>query len=516
MPNLHSLFIAIVRKAWWILPLLVLLLQLPFISSDPDVRLSHSRDAQSDEGLNTSQVRNFINYGDINAWECDNLIKTPLFNLMVLPPMALFGTYREVARGAVMVFIFVLLTILFSFKPYRPILALLMPVLFLQFHIFQYTHLSLSEMPAIVCIIASIMAWGRYAMPESETGRLKWLMAAILFSSMSWYMKIQFAYILPLIPLSTIILWLTHRSHRKDVSRFFISLSILTGIVLFFVLLYLSLWYLPLQKAWTYIMQNQTAARFPIWKYQGEVIEYNFNLYFLNERVAPLLVLFILSIPLAIILLFRQTRSVFALLVIPAGLWVLLEVHKVFMHHVPGRYLVSSFAAMGFFSTITWIELGRRYLPPLHELFVKYKSVMNRGFIAVIILTVIIGFNLYGYADMLQKRRYDMYDLNLYLRHLSVGKATAVGAWAPALTWGTDIKAIPVWKDFLNDKQILSTFHPRIIFSEPEEQESEQAFKHDNINIVSIADSSKQTMPGNKWTVILYWINPDSLSRHTY
>lgn len=505
-------FFSLVYKAWWIVPIVVIGMHIPFLQADPDVRLSHSRDALSDEGLNSSQIRNFIHYGKINAWECDNLIKTPLFNLMIWPPMALFGTYREVPRISVLLFVFLLLSILFANKPYRRFWAVMVPMVFLQFHMFQYSHFSMAEMPAIACTIAAIAAWCRHAAPQPGSHRLRWLALSIMFSSMAWYMKIQFIYLLPLIPVSTIILWFTHRSHRKNFSRFVISSFFLFGIVALFVLLYLAVWYYPLRQAWTYIMQNQTAARFPIWKYQGEVFDYNFALYFMNERVMPIFGLFIISIPAALGLLFHRTKSVFPLLLIPATCWILLETHKVLIHHVPGRYLVSTFAAMGFFACITWVEMARRFLPALTDWFTLSRFRRGWGIIAFVLISGTIAYHLFSYADMYQKRRYDMHRMNRYLQNLSLGKITAVGAWAPSITWGTQIKAVPVWKDFLNDRNILSQHQPRIIFSEPEEQESNQAFSNDGIRISAIADSLQQTMPGNKWTVMLYWINPDTLS----
>jgi len=71
------------QHLWWMLLLFIVVLQIPFLQADPDLYLSHSCDAHSDEGLNTIQLRNYINQGYLDAWECDNLMKNPLFNLVL-------------------------------------------------------------------------------------------------------------------------------------------------------------------------------------------------------------------------------------------------------------------------------------------------------------------------------------------------------------------------------------------------------------------------------------------------
>ena len=56
---------------------LIFLAHLPFIGADPDRNMAVGRGPFTDEGLNTSQVRNWVNQGELNLSECDNLLKTP-------------------------------------------------------------------------------------------------------------------------------------------------------------------------------------------------------------------------------------------------------------------------------------------------------------------------------------------------------------------------------------------------------------------------------------------------------
>jgi len=69
---------------------LLLVAHLPFLDADPDINISYSRGPFTDEGLNTIQIRNLVNHGELNIEECDNLLKTPLFNFSLLIPFTIF------------------------------------------------------------------------------------------------------------------------------------------------------------------------------------------------------------------------------------------------------------------------------------------------------------------------------------------------------------------------------------------------------------------------------------------
>ena len=67
-----------------LLSLIYFSLQIPFIKADPDIQISWSRGANTDEGLHASQIRNLINHGNLGLQESDNFIKTPLFGAFLL------------------------------------------------------------------------------------------------------------------------------------------------------------------------------------------------------------------------------------------------------------------------------------------------------------------------------------------------------------------------------------------------------------------------------------------------
>ena len=82
-----------------ILLIALILSHLPFLEADADLNISSgSRGAWTDEGLNTCQIRNFINHGHFNLLDSDNFLKTPLFSIFLFPFFKLFGISMYVAR----------------------------------------------------------------------------------------------------------------------------------------------------------------------------------------------------------------------------------------------------------------------------------------------------------------------------------------------------------------------------------------------------------------------------------
>ena len=57
----------------FIIGIVMLLLTIPFILADPDIDISSSRDANTDEGLNSCQIRNAVNHGDLTLYKSNQL-----------------------------------------------------------------------------------------------------------------------------------------------------------------------------------------------------------------------------------------------------------------------------------------------------------------------------------------------------------------------------------------------------------------------------------------------------------
>ncbi|MGB3076573.1 MAG: hypothetical protein WBB36_14695, partial [Chitinophagales bacterium] len=177
----------------------VLLLHLPFLGADPDIHLSSSRDAFTDEGLNTSQLRNYINHGKLDFMECDNLIKTPLFNLALYIPLQLFGTHLTVARITILLIVFGFIFFLLSNLHFRPVIIIMSLTTMLQYYVFQYAHFSLSEMLSTVFILSGIFYI--FLFVANNCRQQMHLFLSSFYIALAYYSKIQFVYIISLIPL---------------------------------------------------------------------------------------------------------------------------------------------------------------------------------------------------------------------------------------------------------------------------------------------------------------------------
>jgi len=132
---------------------LLLVAHLPFLDADPDINISYSRGPFTDEGLNTIQIRNLVNHGELNIEECDNLLKTPLFNFSLLIPFTIFGTSLVAGRLFILLFLIVILGLTSKQKYFRGIVMVFGLITLLEYHVFQFSHFVLAEMMAVTLTI---------------------------------------------------------------------------------------------------------------------------------------------------------------------------------------------------------------------------------------------------------------------------------------------------------------------------------------------------------------------------
>ena len=172
-----------------IVVVLLALLHSPFILSDPDSEVStRSRGAWTDEGLNTIQVRNFVNHGYLSMDECDNLIKTPYFGFILVPFYSLLGTHIWVGRMLVMACILVVLFLLLKKSETRFFGTVLAIIALLQFHVFHYSHYSMAEMLGVAWILLGIyLIW--YAQQKDHW---LWMIASTACFSLAYFSKVTF------------------------------------------------------------------------------------------------------------------------------------------------------------------------------------------------------------------------------------------------------------------------------------------------------------------------------------
>jgi hypothetical protein len=124
----------------------------------------------------------------------------------------------------------------------------------------------------------------------------------------------------------------------------------------------------------------------------------------------------------------------------------------------------------------------------------------------IVITALFLIANSIHYSFLLGRRTYNIEAINNYFSSvLKNSHQPVMGPWAPTATWDCKARCIPVWKNFMNDKDIINRFHPQAILSEPNEDESNQAYSSQGINLNQLADSTREFELG-RWNVIVYWI----------
>jgi len=456
--------------------------------------MSIGRGPFTDEGLNTIQVRNWVNQGTLNLSECDNLLKTPLLGFPLALTYKLFGTSHAVSRLHVTVLVFLMLLLIGWNRKNTGWIIVFLLITMLQYQIFQSSHFSMAEMLSVAAILAAIDMFSRSSDPEyTQKSRDKQSFLAAVFLSFSYFFKIQFIYIIVLIPFVLIIRWFTtHYFARKHIVR---QGFIITGTLLLFLLIYLLGWYLPNRQAYDFIMANQSgelSLSGKTWEY----VKFNLSYHFFQGWLQWFLYFFILLLFTGFYLLNITKSKRYTVLFLSSFMWFLIELHKLTMVYLPTRYQVSFLASMGLLMSLVLFELIS---------VKKQRQSMIFRPLAVLSILVLLCINIFIYKDSLQHRNYVIRDTNLYLSKYISKNDVVLGAWAPSLTWKSGSKALPVWNHFLNYRDAVNQFNPSVIIAESDEQDSEQAWKSQGINLSLISDSTKSVRIGN-WDLIVYWL----------
>lgn len=459
-----------------LLSLIYFSLQIPFIKADPDIQISWSRGANTDEGLHASQIRNFINHGNLGLQESDNFIKTPLFGAYLFTPIALFGSSLSVARWAVIVPFFLLVFWVSWKNSYHvKLLLFFIPMVFLEYHIFSFAHFSLAELPSTIFIFSGILL---FAQPLKNNEIWKRAGGLAFLFSMAYLFKIQFLYIIPILPL----LLLVYFFRKKDQKNIHVKTLLWSSAFMAFIfLIYILVWYLPNQEFYNYVMVDQTTNRFAYYFDLPNHLRWINENIFLEKKLQPVTVLFYFLFPVGVLLCFRRSSTFYKKIFLGLSIWLLLEFHKLTMMYLPTRYLVSLIFCMAAINSLVIFEIFR--------FLFSEKKYTQWVFIPSLLFVIILFFNLKNYHNAYERRTYDIRKINQYLAKYEFGDRPIIGAWAPSLTWKTEAKTYPVWGDYFNDKNILTEQKPAIIISELDESDSSQAYQSQNIQIDQHADS---------------------------
>jgi hypothetical protein len=426
-----------------------------------------------------------MNHGRIDLLECDALLKAPLLSAWLAGPFYVFGTKLEVARASVLLCTLIALMAMLYFKELYLTALLFICTTLLLFPVFEYAHLALSEMCAIASIIISGLCFMKFQKTENNIYILwssTFLFAAFLF-------KIQFVYIFPVLPISVFL----YNAYQKKIGlnkTFWISICLLalTSTVLF------SIYYLPFKDEFNLIFTMQSAS------YNSDSVSYEF----LKQNIESCFLskeylLFTLAFAVALIIAVWQlaTRNINSPLkfsiVIFTFVWIVLELHKLPMAYLPVRYIISTYVAMGLFTSLVFANI----LTMHGYIFLK----IGIGTIVMLLLLT----NTEQYVAAHKARTFAIKDTNNYLAAQNLKSATIIGPWAPSLTWESGSTSFPIWKDLLRTKKPLETFKPDIVISEYNEEDSGEAYRNLNIDLNASSDSIKAIKIAY-WNINLYWI----------
>lgn len=472
-------------------------MQIPFLLSDPDINISESTDANTDEGLNTCQIRNFVNHGDLTFNKSDNFVKTPLFGAILFLPFKAFGTKLLVARLTVLLLSISICFFIYNFNLYYRLFGLLSIVfVFSEFFVFHYFHYSMAEMLSTVLLFFSIFLLVK---PHKLHTPLKASLLSATFISLAYYIKIQFLYDVLILPL-IITFFIVFKLYDKKL--LIKQLTYTIAFLAMYMFIYFVLWYLPNKSFFNYVMADQTTNRFFSFPHLVRGIAGNIFYSFYTDYLRFFMFSFI---GLYIIGIYKFTTKslVFKALFIGVSCWILVESHKLSMTYLPIRYLISLIFPMGLIMALVVNEL----------MLMKEKNGTVRllKVFSIVILSITGIKNFVDYSISYKNRTYSILTIDKYLSKFNFGNETVIGAWAPSLSWQSKAISYPVWKGYFNDVDVIKEQNPAIIIAETDEEDSNQAFSSRGIVIDAYADSIKY-FTVNHWEIKLLWIKKSTFN----
>lgn len=260
---------------------------------------------------------------------------------------------------------------------------------------------------------------------------------------------------------------------------------------LIFLLLFHLLWYKPLQSTFDKVWAHQGTSRFSafddLWltfTNSGKYLLWNkFNLVFA--------LIFLVSLPLGVFLFLKSNSSLLKNLLIISFIWILLELHKPFIIFLPSRYALSLFAAQALWMTITvygiWTSSSSVKLP--------ITPVLSKVVAAALLLPLSFKIIQNQHTLWTQKETRSQQIIDDFAS-MNFKSEAVVGVWATGLVWNKDAYVLPVWRDFMNDDNILAKRKPLLVITEEEERDSDGVFAKRGINLNVLADSTSSYQYG--------------------
>jgi hypothetical protein len=472
-----------------------LLMQMPFLSCDPDTLVDiHTRGAWTDEGLYSGTARNFLNTGVIDPYENSLYTRGPLFTFFQIPLFYFFGQSLMVARLMVLLFTALVLFLFIGRKDTRITGTLLLAVGFTQFHLFHFSHYAMAEMMGtsfILMAVLCILNAENHHPNQKKENRNLFFASTLLF--IAYALKIQFLYIAFLLPGYTLFNMLFHRrsssGEAKKYRRQFIVSVFFTG---GWMLVYAMLWYLPNYDFYNYVMTREADGRFiPGFSGLTGTARFNFDHLLFVPLLKPLLITGAVALVGGTAWLVispgswqKGEKALFFLGLI----WLVGEIHKTTMTYMPHRYLVPAYTAL---SLITAALLS----------VIVRQGGLQAWLVAAFVLFLAFWQLQYTYQAY-GRRSSDLAAVNHYLKKYDWKGKTITGAWGPSAAWGTRAKVFPVWHGFVNDDRVIKA---RMVIAESDQEDSDRSMQIQGIDIRQLADSSRRFSVW-RYQVDFYWL----------
>lgn len=444
--------------------LVLFILSIPFFQADPDAYISTSRDAFTDEGLNTSQIRNWVLTRDLNTSECDNFIKTPLFQMYMGLGFSIFGI--SLLKARLWAFFANIIFIILAYNrstQYKKVFLFASIISTFNYIGFQYLHFSMAESMASTATIWALAEFFRASYIPKQNIK-KWIVPALAI----WIviaLKNQFMYVIGAYFLW--VLWHAIKEQKLDstfkIYQPFIPL-IIGGIA------YILLVYLPMKESYDLIMQHQTSGR---WVPSNDVwneVKENFKIALFSNYPRFYIFWVIFGSIIGLIYLPKNFKNPLLLLLLLFLSWLAIELHKFGIRFTPTRYIVPTiWACSGTLAVL---------------IFLFRRSLTNDKYGIVFVIWIIAMF-IMPYKSLLENRTWNIKSGNEITRDLANQSNVdyIIGPWAPALSWETNKKSVPVWKNFLNGTDFQNKYPNAIIVTEFDQEDNESAFTEAGILI---------------------------------
>jgi hypothetical protein len=483
----------------WFVPFLWLAMQIPFLTVDPDTLVDiHTRGAWTDEGLYTASARNFLNTGDLSVTDDSVLIRGPLYTIIQIPFFAVFGQSLPVARCITLFLLLILMWLFLRDKSLRTAGLFFLVAGLTQFHLFQFSHYAMAEIPATVMILASLLLMVKaYNTDAPQKKQIIFLLLSAIALFAAYAIKIQFIYIAALLPGFAFLLWIFSVIRRDGYSKIYLNKFALTiAFTLAFTAIYLLAWYLPHREFYNLVMLRETDARYP-----SELVHilgqsrFNFTELLFVPFLKPLLVtggVALLGGLTWIILRPRSWRIPERLLFFGSVLWLMMELHKVPMTYMPHRYMVPAYAAVALMTaavvSVIWRQRRAFAIP------------------ALTIMLLLAAFQLSHTLEAWQRRSHDLREVNRYMKNYDWNGETITGTWAASISWQTRAKVLPLWRDFMNEDKVSGS---RMLVAESDQDDSKGSLANAGSDLTVQADSVKR-FPLWRYSVDLIWLSRES------